>query len=297
MRKIVNFILILLIIACAVTLFFYDIQFNTEKCDILFNSRSKNNSSYGINCENGLKILRFVNGANGLSSEQVYSLSKKSQSEIEADLPFKKGEKLVYNVYSAGLKTGKSVLTFHGEEELNGEQVYHISFSTETPFFKDYEEIYAQKGTFLPIKINRRIKKIAGLSETIEENYNQSDFSVDITKKGRSSSKTTTIKKDSPIYNAILLTYYCRANPYNEDMAKLKIVLPTLDFYINMSGEETIKTPAGTYSVDVFSSEPPKFTFYLSKDEDRVPVKIKSHTALNYSMVLNSKESADKEPL
>ena len=51
------------------------------------------------------------------------------------------------------------------------------------------------------------------------------------------------------------------------------------------------------YSVDVFSSEPPKFTFYLSKDEDRVPVKIKSHTALSYSMVLNSKESADKEPL
>ncbi len=293
MRKTVNFILILLIIACAITLFFYDIQFNTEKCDILFHSRNKNKSSYGFNCEKGFKVVRFLNGSNGVLAEQIYSLNKYPQS----DLPFKKGEKLAYDLYSAGLKTGKSVLVFHGEEELDGEQVYHISFSTESPLFKDYEEIYAEKGTFLPIKINRRIKKIAGLSETIEENYNQSDFSVDITKKGRLSSKTTTIKRESPIYNSILLTYYCRANPYNASMADLKIVLPTFDFHINMSGEETIKTPAGTYNVDVFSSEPPKFTFYLSKDEDRVPVKIKSNTALNYSMVLNSKESSNKEPL
>ncbi len=289
MRKTLNFILILLIMACAVTLFFYDIQFSTEKCDILFHSRNNNKSSYGFNCEKGFKIMRFVNGLNGVSAEQIYSSSKDPQGE----LPFKKGEKLVFDLYSAGLKTGKSVLVFHGEEELDGAQVYHISFSTESPLFKDYEEIYAEKETFLPIKINRRIKKIVGFSENIEEKYNQSDFSVDITKKGRLSSKTTTIKKESPIYNSILLTYYCRANPYNAEMSKLKIVLPTFDFYINMSGQETIETPSGTYDVDVFSSQPPKFTFYLSKDKDRVPVKIKSHTALNYSMVLNSKENSN----
>ena len=291
MRRIISLILIFLIIVCCVLLFFYDIQFAAEKCDILLRSRNSNNCSYGVNYKNGFKLWRFVNGSNGLSTEPVYFLNKNSQTV--ADLPFKKGEKLVYNVYSAGIKTGRSVLEFHGEEELDGEQVYHISFSTETPFFKDYEEIYADTKTFLPIKIKRLIKKIAGFSENIEENYNQSDFTVDITKKGKLSSNTTTIKKDSPIYNSILLTYYCRANPYNVDMEKLKIVLPTFDFYINMSGEETIETPSGKYDVDVFSSNPSKFTFYLSKDKDRAPVKIQSHTALNYSMVLNSKENTN----
>ena len=294
MRKIINLILILLIIVCCVLLFFYDIQFNTEKCDILLHSRNENNSSYGINCTKGFKIWRFENGANGLLVEQIYSLNKNSKAKMTAsDLPFKKGEKLTYDVYSAGIKTGKSVLIFNGEEEFDGQQVYHISFSTELPFFKDYEEIYAQKETFLPIKIKRHIKKLLGMSENIEEEYNQSDFTVDIIKKGKLSSKKTTIKKDSPIYNAILLTYYCRTNPDIVDKGKLKVVLPTLDFYITMTGEETIETPDGKYNVDVFSSDPSKFTFYLSKDKDRVPVKIRSHTALNYSMVLSSKENSN----
>jgi hypothetical protein len=250
MRKTISLIIIFLIIACFILLFFYDIQ--------------------------------------------LYSLNKNSQAEtMIADLPFKKGEKLVYDLYSAGIRVGKSVLIFNGEKELDGQKVYHISFSTELPFFKDYEEIYADKETFLPIKIKRRIKKIGGFSETIEEEYDQSDFTVDITRKSTFSSNKITIKKDSPVYNAILLTYYYRANPYIADINNFRAVLPTLDFYINMSGEETVETLSGKYIVDVFSSKPPKFTFYLSKDKNRVPIKIKSHTALNYSMILNSKESSN----
>ncbi len=293
MRKIICFIIILLIIACCILLFFYDIQFNTEKCDILLYSRDRNNRSYGINWKKDFRVWRFVNGAKGLLAEQIYSFNKNSQSEaMAADLPFKKGEKLVYDLYSVGIRAGKSVLVFNGEEVLDGQKVYYISFSTESPFFKDYEEIYAEKETFLPIKIKRHIKKLGGFSETIEEEYDQSDFTVDITKKSTFSSNKITIKKDSPIYNAILLTYYCRANPH-VDISNMRIVLPTLDFYINMSGEETIETPFGKYSVDVFSSKPLKFTFYLSKDKNRVPIKIESHTALNYSMILNPKESSN----
>jgi len=294
MRRIISLIIIFLIIVYCILLFFYDIQFSTEKCDILLYSRNRDNRSYGINLRRGFKVWRFINGTNGLLAEQIYSLNKNLQAEtVLTGLPFEKGEKLVYDFYSAGIKAGKSVLIFNGEEELDGQKVYHISFSTELPFFKDYEEIYADKETFLPIKIKRRIKKLGGFSETIEEEYDQSNFTVDITKKSTFSSNKVTLKKDSPIYNAILLTYYCRANPNIADMGNFRIVLPTLDFYINMSGEETIETPSGKYSVDVFLSKPPKFSFYLSKDKNRVPVKIKSHTALNYSMVLSSKENSN----
>lgn len=294
MRKTIGLIIIFLIIVCYILLFFYDIQFATEKCDILLRSRNSSNSSYGINCKKGFRIWRFTNGTNGMVAKQIYSLDKNSQHEANvADLPFKKGEKLIYDVYSAGIMIGKSVLVFYGEEEYKGQKVFRISFSTELPFFKDYEDIYAEEEAFLPIRIERRIRKIGGFSETIVEEYDQSDFTVNITKKSTFSSDEVTIKKDAPIYNAILLTYYYRANPNIADIGNFKITLPTIDFDITMSGEEIIETPSGKYDVDVFSSKPSKFTFYLSKDKDRVPVKIKSHTALNYSMVLSSKESSD----
>ena len=294
MFRTIIFLLIVLVIVFGILVSFYKIEFNTEKCDILLRNRNGASSSYGINCKNGFKIWRFTNGANGLSAKQIYSLDNKTQPEEEiAPLPFKEGEELVYDVYSAGIMVGKSFLVFHGEEEYEGRRVFHITFSTELPFFKDYEEIYAEENTFLPLKVERRIEKFGGFYETIVEKYNQVDFIIDITKKSNFSSDAIAIRKYSPVYNAILLTYYCRANPEIAGKANFKITLPTADFDINMSGEETVNAPSGTYSTDVFSSTPPKFTFYLSKDKDRLPVKIVGHAALNYSMVLSSTGSSE----
>ncbi len=293
MVKIISSIAIVFIVILSLILSFYEVRFDSVECDILLHSRSATASSYGINFRNGLKVWRFTNGKNGMSAKEIYSFDNGFKPEPESRaFPFKEGEKLIYNVYSAGIMVGKSSLIFHGEEELRGEKVLRVTFSTNLPLFSDYENIYADNETFLPVKIERKIKRIGGFSETITERYNQSDFTVNIDKKSSFSSDNNTIKKNSPIYNAILLTYYCRAHPDIADKGNIKITLPTQDFYIRLSGQENIKVPAGEYPVDVFSSTPSKFTFYLSKDKDKLPVKIDSSTVLNYSMELHSIESS-----
>ena len=291
MKKLFIFIIIT-ILTCFSVLLFYRVEFDMKKGEILFGSRKTDGNSYALFYKQGFVLSCIDPKGNGVA---VWKMPKPSVSSAEnIILPFKDGERLVYDVYSAGLKTGQSVLTFYGEKPFNDESAYYITFVTELPFFKDYEDIYAAKGSFLPIKINRKIEKIGGLStEEIEEEYNQVDFHVTINKKGAFSTNKTTIQKNGPIYNAILLTYFCRANPGMEDKGEFRIVLPTQEFDIRISGEENIETPSGRYLADVFTSEPAKFTFYLSKDNERLPVKISSHTALNYTMILSSKENLD----
>jgi hypothetical protein len=239
-------------------------------------------------------LFFFLKVDTGFEKNNGFLRQAGSLKPEKPELPFKPGETLVYDVYYAGLKTGKAVLTFHGEKAFNEGSAYHITFLTTLPLLKDYEQIYAMKDSFLPIYVKRKIEKIGGLSsEEIEESYNQDDFTVTIKKKGALGVRNTTIKKESPIYNAILLTYYCRANADISKDESVKIVLPTQEFDISLSGEEEIVTESGEYKVDVYSGEPSKFIFYLSKGPDRLPVKIVSSTALSYTMVLSSKEILD----
>ena len=203
-------------------------------------------------------------------------------------LPFKDGEKLTYDVRYKGAKVGKSILTFHGEHDLAGRKVYHISFSTRIPSLKDTEELYADKETFLPIEVHRNIKKTMGFNDRIVEKYDQENFRVDIESKSRLRTKTFSIEKDSEIHNAILLAYYCRVKEDFNKGDRFKITLPTLDFEVIFTGLETIETKLGEYRAYAFTSEPPKFNLWLSADENRIPLKIKHPGTFGYSLVIKS---------
>jgi len=279
--KILFTIIIIFLISCAVLLFFYDIEFNTAIGDIVLNSRLSQGRGYSISYKNGFKFIDLTN----LNPFIVSNGGTKNR----VSLPFKKGEHLVYDIYLKSVKIGKSELTFFGEEDLGSRRCYRIGFTTNVPFFKDKEQIYAEKGNFLPIKVERELKNALGFTTKITEEYDQENFTVKIKKQG--SSKVQTFEKSAPIYNAILLTYYCRANP---DIAKdeiFKVILPTSEHNVQMSGKEAIETPSGAYTTTVYSSAPSKFTFYLSDDKKKIPVKISSQTALGYTLVLNSMES------
>lgn len=206
--------------------------------------------------------------------------------------PFNKGEKLIYSVYCQGLKIGRSVLTFHGEERMEGKDVYHISFLTELPFFEDSEDIYADKRTFLPLRVSRLIRRMGSLTTRIEEEYDQDNFKVKIKKEKIFSSEEFTIKKEGPIHNPILLTYYYRAKPDILKEGKFKIVLPVADFNVELAGRETLTTSLGRFPVYLISSTPPKFTFYLTADEERIPVKIEGHNGLGYSLIIESRKNS-----
>ncbi len=201
---------------------------------------------------------------------------------------FKDGERLTYEVRYNEIKVGRSVLTFNGEKDLDGQKAYHITLFTKIPSLKDTEEIYADKKTFLPIEVHRRIKKKIGFSDTRIEKYDQANFRVDISSESKLRSKTFSIEKDSPIHNAILLIYYYRSKQAFDKNEKARINLPTTEFEVMFKGIETLKTPLGEYSVYAFTSDPPKFKLWLSADERRIPLKIKNPGTLGYSLVIKS---------
>jgi len=203
-------------------------------------------------------------------------------------VPFEEGEQLTYQASFKQVKLGKSIMTFHGEEDINGEAAYHVSFFTKIPSLRDTEELYAEKDTFLPIEVHRKIKKRIGFSDNIIEKYDQENFRVDITSKSRLRTKEFSIEKDSPIRNAILLVYYCRAIEHFDKNKPIKINLPTTEFDVLYKGIETIDTPIGEFQAHRFTSDPPKFKLWLSADERRIPLKIKNPGTLGYTLVIKA---------
>ncbi|MBU1147312.1 MAG: DUF3108 domain-containing protein, partial [Candidatus Omnitrophica bacterium] len=203
-------------------------------------------------------------------------------------VPFTKGEKFIYDVKYKGLKVGRSILTFHGEEKLGDKKAYHITFSTNIPSLKDTEELYADKDTFLPIQVHRAIKKKLGFGDRIKEVYDQENFRVDVSSKSKLRTKRFSIQKDRPIHNAILLAYYYRVNNTFNKGDKFNITLPTFDFEVTFNGIEAVKTPLGEFQAYTFTSDPPKFKLWLSLDERKIPLKIENPSMLGYSLVIRS---------
>ncbi len=203
-------------------------------------------------------------------------------------IPFTKGEKLVYDVKYKGVKAGKSTLTFHGEEKFNDQDAYHITFFTRVTAVTDNEELFADKDTFLPIEVNRTIKRFGTFTTRIKEKYDQRQFKVDIRKKSKLRTEEFSIEKDSPIHNAILLTYYCRAKSNFTKGESFKISLPVVDFEVKFKGIETIKTSLGEQEAYVFSGSPTEFKFYLRADDKKIPLRIENPNALGYSLEIKS---------
>ena len=207
---------------------------------------------------------------------------------LASAVAFEEGEKFTYEVSYKGLKLGRSILTFHGEKNLGDQKVYHVTFFTKIPSLKDTEELYAHKDTFLPIEVHRKVRKRIGFSDNIIEKYDQENFRVDIRSKSRLRTKEFSIEKDSPIHNAILLVYYCRARGHFNKNEPIKINLPTVGFDVLYKGIEIIDTPIGEFKAHEFTSDPPKFELWLSADEKRTPLKIKNPGTLGYTLIIKT---------
>lgn len=225
----------------------------------------------------------------------LFCLCLQPAAASQSELPFSDGEELIYDIYYKRMKLGVSRLTFNGLKTLEGIALYHITFYTDVPGFEDTEEIYAHTDTFLPFRITRRIKRIGCLPQKIDEVYDQEACSVTIKDKGNIFARPKTIKKECPIYNPLLLTYYYRTWPTEKYSQKKSISLPKADFDVVLKGKEKVKTGVGEDLAYVFSGEPSKFTFWLSADKRKLPVKITGHNVLGYSFILNSINGIDAE--
>ena len=229
--------------------------------------------------------------------DDIYSFEDIEQAGEKKDtMPMSSyfGEEISYDVYLKNVRIGRSVLTFHGEADIEGEVLYYITFSTRTYLFNGVEEIYADKETLLPRRVEREIRRIGGIYERITENYDQDNYIITIRKRGRLLSKQFKIEKEAPIHNAIILPYYFRSRIDMVEGKTISVNLPTSNFEVSLDGEENISTELGDYNSYVFDSQSSEFTVWLSKDEEKIPLKINTPGRGGVLLVINSYESGAK---
>ncbi|MFC1599391.1 DUF3108 domain-containing protein [Candidatus Omnitrophota bacterium] len=235
-------------------------------------------------------LYAFSANTYGVERQVIGKNPQQLKQPTQYVLPFSKGEKLIYNIHYRGLKLGQAVLTFHGEVEFENSFAYFITFNTDTLYFKDLEKIYASKETFLPLKIERKFKQLAGTTTRITEDYDQQKYKVVISKKGLIFSNKITLDKSSVIHNAILLSYYYRTRNTLVQEEKMLVNLPTREFQLIFKGKQPISTPLGENIAYLFEADSSKFRFWLKDDAKRLPLKIEDPGIFGYSLILSTVE-------
>ncbi|MDD2751596.1 MAG: DUF3108 domain-containing protein [Candidatus Omnitrophica bacterium] len=184
------------------------------------------------------------------------------------------GEKIVYDVYAGWFHLGTSTYTRLPNVAMDGKEVAQATFETKIKGFYDLEKIYSDRDTLLPLKVMREIEGW-GLKEKITEEYNQKDLTISFTKFTGSKTEQSSIKTKGPIHNAVLLPFYIRkvANP---QVGWSILAFIPQQFEIKLVAEEELKIPSGTFKAYFFKSVPDNFEIWVSADERRVPLKIKS---------------------
>lgn len=203
-------------------------------------------------------------------------------------------ETIVYDVKMGELTVGEAVFDSTKTGQINGKVVNVVTLDTSLATFRDTETIYSDPDTFLPLKIERKIRSFI-VEENIVETYDQNNYVLTIARLNGTAKKEETIKKDGVIHNAILLPYQARRER-NLDLGwSLLVDLPNKKFQIELVSIEEVKVPAGTFNAYHFKSMPNLFEVWLTADERRVPVKIKGMDSVGYTLVMR-KEALEAPP-
>jgi hypothetical protein len=179
-----------------------------------------------------------------------------------------------------------------GVVDLNGRKVNLVTLRTKVLLFENIEKIYSDPVSLLPYKIDRTVSRLLGKDHIIEE-YNQEKFTVSIKKfKGRKLVKEKLIKADGPIQNVILFLFYLSRHSDLEIgwyaaaqiPAEFKLELDSIK--LELVSIDNIRIPAGKFEAYHFKSIPDKFEIWINKNTPRIPLKIKSKSIVNYSILM-----------
>ncbi len=195
------------------------------------------------------------------------------------------GETVVYTVKMNGLSLGTAKYTFAGKVDLGGRQVNLSLFETKVTAFYDLEKIYSDPKTYLPVRIERTVRKPAS-SESLVEEYDQKKFTLVVNKIAGKKKERFNFNKKSPIQNAILLPFSVRRLAQLESGWAMEAQLPQQQFKIKLAGIETVRVPAGSFECYHFTSEPARFDIWITKDESRIPVKIRGSSGFGYTLLM-----------
>jgi hypothetical protein len=191
------------------------------------------------------------------------------------------GEKIIYNI----APVGRAEYNDLGEVDVDGQRLNCVTFRTQVMGFDDTETIYSDPQTHLPMRVDRDVKKWMG-RERLVEWYDQKSFELAIDKfKNNKKVKHYAFKSDAPIQNAILLPFYLRTVDDLQIGWEIKVNIPE-EFTIRLASFEEVKVPAGKFMAYHFTSTPDKFEIWISKDDLRLPIKIKGLGSMDYAMLM-----------
>ncbi len=184
------------------------------------------------------------------------------------------GERIVYDVYAGWFHLGISTFTHLPDTRLADKEVALMTFETKIKGFYDLEQIYSDRDTLLPLRVLRDIDGW-GIKEKIIEEYNQKDLTLTFTKFTGDKKEESSLKAKGPIHNAVLLPFYIRKMSKPQIGWSILAYIPA-EFEIKLVAEQEITIPSGTFKAYLFKSVPANFEIWVSADERRIPLKIKS---------------------
>jgi hypothetical protein len=213
---------------------------------------------------------------------------------------FKDGEWFKFKMsYSGWMKAGNATLTVK-DAKLKNKDVYHIVGKGWTTgmikwFFKvkDRYESYIDKETIMPYKFVRKINE-GGHTKDIEINFDQANNKAHVNNKKH---KKKTIIDTKPNIQDMVSTFYYLRNKL--DVTNLKVGDEIMidmffdeenyGFKLKYLGEEIIDTKFGDIETLKFRpyvmagrvfKEEESLTLWVSKDKNKVPLRIKADLAV-----------------
>ena len=200
------------------------------------------------------------------------------------------GEKIDYVISPFGIAEYND----EGLTELNGKNVRLISFRSRLTGFDDLEKIYSDPKTLLPLRVERFVTILLGKEYLIEE-YAPEKNTLVITKFiNNKKVKEYNFKAGGPIHNAITLPFYLRTLSNLTVGWSFTARFPE-QFKITLTSIDEIRVPAGKFTAYHFTSTPKKFEIWISKDEYRIPVKIKGLGGYSYTMLMKKHYCKDRK--
>ncbi len=209
------------------------------------------------------------------------------EEAISGELPFKKGEKIIFDFFLFGIKSGRSNIEFLGDANLGNKKLFLISSATDALKYKGTEKIFVEWDSFLPVRVERDLK-IGWDSENIVEEYNVEDGSVVIKKKKNGKVlKDIIFKNEGSYQHVISLLYYLRTIDLSLGQI-IPVKLPKLSLELKVKSIEKIRVPFATKNAFFISDPKENLRIWLSIDE-KLPLQFSySSTAKRYSMKMRT---------
>lgn len=201
-----------------------------------------------------------------------------------------------YNIRSMGIRAGGATLTFEGLTQLDGRDVYLITFTATAMNFLDVEEIYADTENLYPLKITRDLN-IWGSKEKITEIYDQENFTVHITKivEGKDEPEHTVIQKDGIIDNIYCFLYRFRKSADLRLGNHFQMNLPTKDIMVRVDRMTRIKAMGRTLDAYHLRTEPREYEMWFGDDKSRLPLRIDRIATIGGTSMVMIEHSKQRE--